>query len=279
MAFEKISHGLSGKLTGTVALAAVLMSTVAPAAYAADQESHTDPRNFEGTWTDLPTNSPFLLGIDLPYKPAAQDIAASRLEAFKGGHANASPHLTCRPTGVQGVTSPKGPVLIQQTPAKLVFVQEEDREVRKVYFESQHPANLKPTYSGDSIAHWEGNTLVIDTIGYNGKGQMDEVGNPHGAQMHMVQRLTKSADGNYLTNEITFNDPENYTKPFTKTRTWQRTSGVRLTDYDCAENPRADLFEEYSWQHDWFRPVCVFPVKDGVIADKIVCTPPKKTKP
>jgi limonene-1,2-epoxide hydrolase len=233
-----------------------------------------DPRDFEGTWTDLPSNSPFLLGVDLPYKPAAQDIAAEHLELFKRGHAAASAHLTCRPTGVQGVTSPKGPVLILQTPEKLVFIAEEDREVRKVFLNEQHPQDLKRSYSGDSVAHWEGYTLVIDTVGYNGKGQLDEVGNPHGQQLHMVQRLTKSADGNTLTNVITFDDPEFYTKPFTKTRTWQRTSGVKLDDYDCAENPRSDLFDVLTWQHDWFRPTCQFPVKDGKLAEKIVCSVP-----
>jgi limonene-1,2-epoxide hydrolase len=233
-----------------------------------------DPRDFEGTWTDLPSNSPFLLGVDLPYKPEAQNIAADHLELFKQGHAAASAHLTCRPTGVQGVTSPKGPVLILQTPEKLVFVAEEDREVRKVFLTGEHPSDLNLSYSGDSVAHWEGNTLVIDTVGYNGKGQLDEVGNPHGKQLHMVQRLTKSADGNTLTNIITFDDPEYYTKPFTKTRTWRRTSGVKLDDYDCAENPRSDLFDVLTWQHDWFRPTCQFPIKDGKLAEKIVCSLP-----
>jgi hypothetical protein len=258
----------------------MLMSAVssgrAADASQAPPASVMDPHNFEGTWTDLPTNSPFLLGIDLPYKPAAQNIASNHLELFKHGHAAASAHLTCRPTGVQGVTSPKGPVLILQTPEKLVFVAEEDREVRKVFLNEPHPQDLKPSYSGDSVAHWEGNTLVIDSIGYNGKGQLDEVGNPHGMQLHMIQRLTKSGNGNTLTNVITFDDPEYYAKPFTKTRTWQRISGVKLDDYDCAENPRSDLFDVLTWEHDWFQPTCQFQVKDGVVADKILCVAPNK---
>jgi hypothetical protein len=245
-------------------------------AYAAGAK---DPHDLEGTWTDLPTNSPFLLGIDLPYTPQAQNIAANHMELFKEGHSIASAHLTCRPTGVQGVTSPKGPVLILQTADKLVFVAEEDREVRKVYLNEQHPHDLKPSYSGDSVGHWEGSTLVIDTVGYNGKGQLDEVGNPHSERLHMVQHLTKSADGNTLTNVITFDDPKYYTKPFTKTRTWRRISGVKLDDYDCAENPRADLFDGLTWQEDSFRPTCQFPIKDGVLADKIVCIRPRKELP
>ena len=238
-----------------------------------------DPRDLEGTWTDLPTNSPFLLGVDLPYRPEAQNIAADHMERFKEGRSIASAHLTCRPTGVQGVTSPKGPVLILQTPDKLVFVAEEDREVRKVYLNDQHPQDLKPSYSGDSVGQWDGNTLVIDTVGYNGKGQLDEVGNPHSERLHMVQRLTKSADGNTLTSVLTFDDPKYYTQPFTKTRTWRRISGVKLDDYDCAENPRADLFDGLTWQDDSFRPTCQFPIKDGVLADKIVCIRPRKELP
>lgn len=266
------------RLGWAIALASAAFCCPLAGAQAADgdvspPDPMSDPRNFEGTWTDLPTNNPFLLGIDLPYKPEAQNIAAARLEWFKEGHANANPHLTCRPTGVQGVTSPKGPVLIVQTPEKLVFISEEDREVRKVYFEDEHPADLQPSYSGDAIAHWDGDTLVIDTVGFNGKGQLDEVGNPHGTQLHMVQRITKSDDGNYLEQEITFTDPEYYEEPFTKTRTWQRISGVKLTDYDCAENPRSDLFENLTWTNDWFRPTCVLPVENGEAADRVVCTP------
>lgn len=266
--------------TALAGLAAVTLVSAVASVGAADASKTSpalvkDPHDLEGTWTDLPTNSPFLLGIDLPYKPEAQNIAADHLELFKQGHSVASAHLTCRPTGVQGVTSPKGPVLILQTPEKLVFIAEEDREVRKVFLNDQHPQDLKPSYSGDSVAHWEANTLVIDTSGYNGKGQLDEVGNPHSEQLHMVQRLTKSADSNTLTNVITFDDPKYYTRPFTKTRTWRRNSGVKLDDYDCAENPRADLFEVLTWRHDWFRPTCQFPIKNGALADKIVCSRPK----
>jgi len=258
------------------ALVLVMLSCVAVNAHAAAAK---DPRDFEGTWTDLPTNSPFLLGVDLPYTSEARSIASNHLELFKQGHSIASAHLTCRPTGVQGVTSPKGPVVILQTAGKLVFVAEEDREVRKVYLDDQHPRDLKPSYSGDSVGHWAGNTLVIDTIGYNGKGQLDEVGNPHSERLHMVQSLTKSADGNTLTNVITFDDPTYYTKPFTKTRTWRRIAGVKLDDYDCAENPRGDLFDSLTWQNDWFRPTCQFPIKDGVLSEKIVCQRPGKDSP
>ena len=99
--------------------------------------------------------------------------ALAALEGGTSGHAFASAHLTCRPTGVQGITSPKEAVLVMQTPEELIFIAQEDREVRRIWLNSDHPKDLRPSYSGDAIGHWEGNTLVVDVVGFNGKVQLD----------------------------------------------------------------------------------------------------------
>lgn len=249
-------------------IAAVLAQASASAAGAAD-----DPRNFEGTWRRVSESmaADFILGIDLPYKPETQNHVSDYLEWFKEGRGKASAHLTCRPTGVQGVTATKETVLFLQPPGQLLMISQEDREVRHVYLDQPHPKNVKPTYSGHSVGHWDDDTLVVDTIGYNGKGQLDEIGNPNSDQLHVVERWRKSADGNTLTAEFTFTDPVYYTKTFTKTRQWRRTPGARIADYDCGENPRTDDFEYLHFVNDWFKPVCVREVKNGAAADKVVC--------
>lgn len=230
-------------------------------------------RDFEGTWFNQlpPGELPFSLGVDLPYKPKAQDLAADRMELFKKGTPIASAHMMCRPTGVQGVTAPKAVVLILQTPSEWLFISQEDREVRHVYLNQSHPKNLAPSYSGDAVGHWEGDTFVIDTIGFNGRGQLDEMGNPHSAQLHMLERLTLSADGGSFGDVVTFDDPVYYTKPFTKIRRFARTRGARVLDYDCAENPRSDDFDILKFENDWFKPVCVRPVQNDVASDNVVC--------
>jgi len=246
------------------------------------QTPASDARDFTGTWRDwqstigaTQSTQMFVIGVDLPYKPETQDLTSKRLDMFKEGRDRASPHLTCRPTGVQGITAQKGAMLILQSPEEVAFIFEDDREVRHVYLNQAHPADLKPSYTGDSTGRWDGNTLVIDTIGYNGKGQLDEIGTPHSTQLHLVERLTKSKDGRTLTDELTFTDPVYYTKPFTKIRTWSSVPGERLRDYDCAENPRQDDMEKMTFENDWFKPVCVRPVKDGLASDKVVCSLPK----
>jgi hypothetical protein len=273
-------HALNGCWHAAVAGFALAIS-LSPAQATADESAAVnDPRNFQGTWQRVRNGmtEDFVLGVDLPYKPEAQNLAADHLQWFKEGRSKASAHLTCRPTGVQGVTAPKSAILILQTPAKMYVITQEDREVRFVYMNQVHPRKIKPSYSGNSIGHWDGNTLVIDTIGFNGKGQLDEMGNPHSDQLHFVERWTKSADGNTLTAQFTITDPVYYTRPFTKTRRWQRAPGARIADYDCSENPRADDFENLTFENDWFKPTCVREVNNGVTADKVVCTPNSKSR-
>jgi len=260
-------------------IAAISLTGLSPLSGATPASSSSgakDARDFEGVWRRISgpgDSSDFFIANDLPYRPEAEEIATRHRKLFADGHTAASAHLTCRPTGVQGVTAPKEAVLFLQTPKKLIMISQEDREVRRVYMNQTHPKNLRPTYSGNSIARWQGNTLVIDTIGYNGKGQLDEVGNPHSNQLHVVEQWTKSEDGNVLNASYTFTDPVYYTQPFTVTRQFRRTPGVHLLDYDCAENPRSDDFSNLTFEHDWFKPTCILPIVNGVAADKVVCTP------
>src|SRR5579862_4034145 len=95
-----------------VALAALAAGMASP--QGASAEATGSPPDLEGTWARATTHdmSDFLLGADLPYKPATQTIVADHLQRFKDGHSVASAHLTCRPTGVQGVTATKGAMLI-----------------------------------------------------------------------------------------------------------------------------------------------------------------------
>ncbi len=262
-----------GRGSSSAALAAVLCLLPMAAAFAGSP----NPRDFEGMWVRVGTHdsSDFMLGVDLPYTPEAQNLAADHLQWFKEGRSKASAHLTCRPTGVQGVTAPKTTVLILQTPQKMYLISQEDREVRRVYLKRVHPKELLPSYSGDSVGHWEGKTLAVDTVGYNGKGQLDEMGNPQSNRLHLLERWTKSDDDNLLTVEFTFIDPVYYTQPFKKVRQFRRAPGARISDYDCAENPRADDFENLTFENDWFKPTCARPVDNGVAGDKVLCTRPK----
>jgi len=101
-----------------------------------------------------------------------------------------------------------------------------------------HPKNLQPTWFGDSVGKWDGDTLVIDTIGFNGKTRLDTLGHPHSDQMHLIERLTYT-DKDHIQYEVTVDDPKTFTKPWKNTRNfWRLKPGEELIEYSCEENNR-----------------------------------------
>lgn len=239
-------------------------------------EPSTDPRDFSGLWRSRPVPGsflPFVLGGDLPFTDAARARVEYALQMAAQGTQLATPHVMCRPTGVNQAIGPIAPVYVLQNDEKMVFiVTDEIRDIRQVYFADEHPADLEPSYGGHSIARWEGNTLLVDTIGYNGRGVLDNA--VHSAQMHMTQRITKSADGRTLHIEITLDDPAIFTRPVTLQREWAWVNGQQPLEFDCEENPREDNFSGMIFAEEYLRPICIQHEGQGEELSRIVCEEP-----
>lgn len=246
----------------------------------------TDPRNLEGIWAPAdgmlgaggippdtrPGESPSAVAFALTMNPQAA-ATAERLRLLSANSTPvATPHSTCRPTGVAGITSLKFPVVIVQTPEKLVFLMEEDRDVYQIFLNRGHPAQVQPSYNGDSVAHWEGNTLVVDTVGYNGWGYVDESWHPNSEQTRLVQRFTKSTDGRTLDIETILHDPKNYTATAPMHQQWTWASGARQVENDCSEEP-IDPSVHFVYENERLRPVCSLAATQE--DSKVVCERPK----
>ena len=100
---------------------------------------------------------------------------------------------------------------------------------------TKHLPDAFRLWMGDSIARWEGDTLVIDTIGFNGKTQLDTEGNPLSEQLHVIERLTRT-DATHMTWEITIDDPKTYVKTWKNVRTFTIYPNWELQEYVCNEN-------------------------------------------
>jgi hypothetical protein len=98
-----------------------------------------------------------------------------------------------------------------------------------------HPARPEPSYFGHSIGWWEGDTLVIDTVGFNESVWMDRSAMPHTDQLHTIERLTRR-DFNTLDYEVTIDDPGAYTARWTTGYTKQWEDGTELFEFVCQEN-------------------------------------------
>lgn len=240
-------------------------------------EPSTDPRDFSGLWRAGRVPGlllPFYLGSDLPFTPAARERYEYSNRMSQAGTQLATPHIMCRPTGINQATGPIAPVYVMQNDEKMVFiVTDEIRELKQVYFRDSHPADHVPSYTGSAIAHWEGNTLVIETTGYNGRGMLENV--VHSEAMRMTQRITKSADGKTLDIDITLEDPAIFTRPVELKRSWTWVNGQQPIEFDCEENPREDNFSGMLFEEEYLRPVCIQHEGEGDQLSRVICTRPE----
>ena len=97
-----------------------------------------------------------------------------------------------------------------------------------------HPSHLLPSYYGHSIGWWEGDTLVIDTVGFNEGFWLDRMGAPHTERLHTVERLTRT-DAASLQYEMTIDDPAVYTAPWKARFDMRWEQGTELFEYICQE--------------------------------------------
>jgi Carboxypeptidase regulatory-like domain len=144
-----------------------------------------------------------------------------------------SPSKYCMP----GEVFPSSPFLYKfvHTPTLLVQLAEDEPAYRQIFMDGRkHPENLDPTWKGHSIGRWEGDTLVVDTVGFNDRGWLTD-GFPHTEKMHIVERYRRP-DVAHLILDITIEDPGTFTKPWNLHMNWELAPGEELIEYICNEN-------------------------------------------
>jgi hypothetical protein len=141
----------------------------------------------------------------------------------------------CVPPGTPRVMWAPFPMMILQTARKITFVHEYQHLLRHIYMDEPLPAadDVDPTYMGESVGHWEGDTLVIDTIGINDKTVLDRDGMPHSAGMRVTERLRLIDGGRRLEDQVRIDDPATFRSPWTARVLFERKSNVQLREYNC----------------------------------------------
>jgi hypothetical protein len=148
----------------------------------------------------------------------------------------------CFPPGVPRVYLHPFPFQFVQASDEVVMLFEVDSLRRQIYTDGRgHDTALVPLWMGDSIGHWEGDTLVVDTVNFNDKTWVDRIGHPHSDALHVVERFRRTAH-DHLVIDITIEDPKAYTKPW----------GTRL---EFKLQPTWRLTEQFCEDYDTFRPL------------------------
>jgi hypothetical protein len=174
-------------------------------------------------------------------KPYAAEVVKRHGEISLSGTSYPTPSNQCWPGGMPFVLWNIGMQMIQQ-PDKITILYSNDQEVRHVRMNQPHPAQGTPSWYGDSVGHYEGDTLVIDTIGMNDKTFIDNYRTPHTEKLHVVERWKMIDDGKMLEVNIKVDDPDTFNEPWSTIQRYRRAQPRQLGEEACAEN-NAHLFD------------------------------------
>ncbi len=233
-----------------VIIALALLVTTPPTAIA--QESYRAPRtaagnpDLRGVWQavntavwniqahpaelGVPAGQSIVLGNDIPYLPSA---LATRQENYEN-RLTADPEANCYMVGVPRITYMPYPFQIVQTPEQLTILYEYVHTVRPIYIDSAHPAGPIQWWMGDSRAHWDGETLVVDVIHFTDRTWFDRSGNHHSDALHVVERYTRTGP-DHMRYEATIEDPNVFSRPWEISMPlYRRTEpNAAILDYEC----------------------------------------------
>ena len=188
-----------------------------------------------GTWGSCCGNLAMSAGLDkVPFQPWARAVFADRRENLL------EPHTRCKPSGgSRQFVTPYGTEIVEFRDLKqmAIFDIGGPHTWRTIYLDGRpHPKNLQPSYYGHSIGHWEGDTLVVETVGFNERAWIDRAGTPHTTNLKFIERFTRT-DHDTLKYEVTIDDPGAYTAPWSTaamTMTWG--PDRELFEYVCQQS-------------------------------------------
>jgi hypothetical protein len=192
-------------------------------------------------------------------QPWARDVLRQRNQLVLAGKPAHPPHASCWPVGVPGfLLRPMTQAMyFIQTPKVVVMILSSKQEVRHVYLTDKHSPNVTPSWYGESIGRYEGDTLVVDTIGIDERTWVDGFGTPHTKDLHVIERFHLIEDGKVLEANVRVEDPGAFTRPWNAIQRFrQYEAAVRrlpiervaqlasapegpLTELVCADNPNS----------------------------------------
>jgi hypothetical protein len=161
------------------------------------------------------------------------------LKAYHANPPHDTPQANCVPPGMPGIMGQPYPIEILYTPGMVTVIAEAYMQVRHIYTDGRkHPDDPDLTFNGHSIGHWEGDTLVVDSVGFSPDTPLGmNMGTRHSDKMHIVERFHLK-DPKTLEIATTIDDPEALAKPWSRTITYARHPDWTLAEYICQQNNR-----------------------------------------
>jgi hypothetical protein len=174
--------------------------------------------------------------VDVPFLPSALALFNERVETI----GKDDPEARCLPVGVPRYMFDPYPFQMIQLADRVVFLFEGDNYPWRIVPTDgrSHPKDVTPTWMGDAVGHYEGDTLVVDVVGFNGLAWLDQAGHAQTDKAHLIERYTRT-DSRTLKYEVTIDDPGAYSQRWTTNNTVSWRPGMELMEYVCNENEKS----------------------------------------
>jgi hypothetical protein len=182
--------------------------------------------------------SKYLINVLLDFKPEETPLRTEFADIVRQRSKQETPLLRCLPIGIPADDVLPGPWKIIQTPNLTLIRNEYENTFRQIYTDGRKPpADPEPLWLGYSVGKWEGETMVVDTVGFNDKSWLDGFGHPHSEAMHVTERFHRR-DFGHLDVEVTIDDPKVYTRSFSIKFTELLVPDSDVIEYFCNENEK-----------------------------------------
>jgi hypothetical protein len=193
-------------------------------------DGHID---LSGVWLpSLPIDSD-----DPPYLPWAAELQKKRANS-QGD----DPRANCLPSGIVRMSQVDLTKFVHTPKLLVILIEGQSINARQIFLDGRgHPAEMEPSWMGHSIGKWDGDTLVVDTAGFNDKGWIDGVGRPQTDKLHVIERFHRTGMGT-MELEVTVDDPGAYQKPWRLRRLLKLAPEEELLEYVCNENNKPEHF-------------------------------------
>ncbi len=174
-----------------------------------------------------------------PEEAPLQPWAVSVLQGRVGERSTAAPKSACRPTGVPWINSMPLPYKIVQTESLVLSLYEDSTVFRQIFLDGRTPVEgAVPRWMGYSTGRWEGGYLVVETVGLTEQSRLDGIGHPHSEQLRVTERFRR-VDAGHLEIEVTLDDPQAFTRPFSYTIKTTAVADDDLLEYFCTDNEKS----------------------------------------
>jgi hypothetical protein len=168
----------------------------------------------------------------VPLRPWAEALYLERIENNGKDH----PGVRCWPSGIPEKNNIPDGLKLVQTPDLIILLHESRTIYRQIFTDGRPlPRNPQPTWMGYSVGRWENDTLVVDTIGQNGRTWLDMRGLPGTEALRVTERFSRPTIG-HIDIDVTIDDPRAYTKPWSVKLSWSLLPDAELIESICEEN-------------------------------------------